>query len=158
MRTEISLNDTVNRSTLSVSFRGFNSQRVEEMYITAMKDALATSSTEVDNVLQSADMFIPSGAHRLRVLAAKTLLERAKDHLNETSPFIRFKVEEGTLIDRLRRAILRPPKTADALEPSIKGLVDVIMVMARCGMKEILQEYEKQYRKGMFTNNDQFTQ
>lgn len=81
--------ESVNRSALSANFCGFNSQHVEGMYVKAMTDALSNNPNEIDNILQSADMFIPSGAHRLRVVASKALLERASRRLTETSPFIR---------------------------------------------------------------------
>jgi hypothetical protein len=139
--------EDLNRSTLSVTFQNFNSARVEEMYINAMKDALATSSTEVENVLQSAEMFIPSGAHRLRVLASKTLLLRASEKLGDTSPFIRIPVDEGTFVERIRRTIIRPPKSGDLIEQSLRSLVDVIMIVARVDMKDILKEYERLHRK-----------
>jgi hypothetical protein len=147
MGTDQSFGESLNRSMLSATFRGFNSKRVEELYVSAMTDTLTHSAHEVDDILQSADMFIPSGAHRLRAEAAKTLLARAKTKLIDTSPFERFKIDEGLLVDRLRRAILRPPKTADIMEPSIIALVDVITVMSKCDLKEIYTEYERQYRK-----------
>lgn len=43
---------------------------------------------------------------------------------------------------------MRPPKKADALEPSIASLVDAIAVMTGGGLRNILIEYERAYRKG----------
>ncbi|KAL0488517.1 hypothetical protein AKO1_015722 [Acrasis kona] len=135
------------------AFQVVDANLVESMYTDAVKNALVNDPSDVDNLLQSAEMFVPSGAHRMRILATNALLQNVKRKLSESNPFDRYQIDGSVLIDRIKRIVLRSSTVGDVMEHCIAALVDVISIMVRCNLSDILHEYEKCYRDEIVNKN-----